>query len=440
MSRLVLLPFLVALCLCQPTLAGDTWPQFRGPGSAGVAEEDPNLPEVWSATQNIAWKVPIPGRGWSSPIVWKDKIFITSAVQEGEAEEPQKGLYLGGERPAPENTHRWMVYCLEVNTGKILWEREAHKGVPAGPRHLKNSYASETPVTDGERVYAYFGNTGLFVYDLEGNPKWSKTWDPVEMKAGWGTASSPILYKDRLYIVNDNDTKSYLVALDAKTGDEVWRVDRDEKSNWATPFIWENEKRTEVVTHGSRKTRSYDLDGKPLWEIGGHSKITIPTPFSKFGMLYLASGFVRDTKKPIFAVRPGATGDITLPEGQTSSEFVAWCQPMGAPYNTSPVVYGDTLYVLYDRGFFDAFDAKTGKEHYEQQRLGRGVAFTASPWAYNGKVFCLSEEGETLVFEAGSTFKLLHTNNLGEMTLATPAIANGSLYIRTENNLYRIRK
>ncbi len=439
MSRLLFLPLLMTLCLCQSANAGDTWPQFRGPGSAGVVEDDPSLPEVWSATQNVAWKVPVPGRAWSSPIVWKDKVFLTSAVQDGETEEPQKGLYLGGERPAPENQHRWMVYCLDANTGQILWEREAHKGVP-GPRHLKNSYASETPATDGELVYAYFGNTGLFVYDLEGNPKWSKSWDPVEMKSGWGTASSPILHKNRLYIVNDNDTQSYMVCLDTKTGEQVWRVDREEKSNWTTPYIWENEKRTEVVTHGSIKARSYDLDGKPLWELGGQSKITVSTPFSKFGLLYLSSGFVRDTKKPLFAVRPGASGDITPPEGQSSSEFVAWVQPLGASYNTSPVVYGDTIYVLYDRGFFCAFDARTGKEHYEQQRLGRGTAFTASPWAYNGKVFCLTEEGNTMVLQAGSEFKQLYTNPLGEMALATPAIANDSLFIRTENNLFRIKK
>lgn len=437
--RLIFVAMLVGV-LSLSSQAQDVWPQFRGVGSQGIGEDAPTLPEVWSATENVVWKAPIPGLGWSCPIVWKDKIFLTTCVSEEEIESPKAGLYLGGERDAPSETHHWWVYCLDFKSGDVLWKQEVHVGIPQGSRHMKNSFASETPVTDGERVYAYFGNTGLFVFDMDGNKVWEKKFESVKTKAGWGTAASPVVHNGRLYIVNDNESKSYLVALDAKTGDEIWRVDRDEDSNWATPFIWETDKGTYIVTPGSEKNRAYDLDGKPVWELGGSSSITIPTAYEAHGMLILASGFVMDSKKPVWAVRPGATGDITLAEGQESSEFVAWFQPLAAPYNPSTLVYGDYFYVLYDRAHVACFNAKTGEEMYGKERLARGAAFTASPWAYNGKVFCLSEEGDTYVLEAGPEFKLVQTNSIGEMALSSPAIANGSLLLRTANHLFRLEK
>ncbi len=254
---------------------------------------------------------------------------------------------------------------------------------------------------------------------------------------GWGTAASPVQHKGRLYIVNDNEKSSFLVALDAKTGKEVWRVSRDEKSNWATPFIWENAQRTEIITCGKKKVRSYDLDGKLLWEMGGMSSIVIPTPFAKFGLLYISSGFVLDPLRPVYAILPGASGDITLKKDQTSSTYVAWSQRQAGPYNTSPIIYGDYFYVLYDRGFFGCYDARTGKEIYNKQRIGPN-AFTSSPWGYDGKIFCLGEDGDTFVIEAGPTYKLLGKNSLDEMCMASPAIARGSLIIRTLSKLYRI--
>jgi outer membrane protein assembly factor BamB len=432
--------FSLILLLSSPALAQHAWPQFRGPNSMGSAPDDPRLPEVWSATQNVVWKADIPGLGWSSPIVWEKKVFLTSVVQEGELEPPKKGLYLGGERETPSENHKWMVYCIDFDSGKVLWEKVAYSGVPLTSRHMKNSYASETPVTDGERIYAYFGNTGLFTYDMDGNLLWSKEFEPVKTNAGWGTAASPILYKDRLYIVNDNKTQSYMIALDKKTGDQVWKVDRDEGGNWSTPFIWENEKRTEIVTPGSRKTRGYDLDGHVLWEFGGASSVTIPTACAKFGLLYVSSGFVMDSKKPVFAVRPGGSGEISLKEGEDSNEWIAWRQKMAAPYNPSPLVYGDSLYVLLDRGFLSCYDARTGEAAYEKERLARGNAYTSSPWGYNGKVFCLSEEGDTHVIPAGKEFKVLRTNSLDEMCLATPAIVDGSLILRTASKLYRFQE
>jgi outer membrane protein assembly factor BamB len=330
---------------------------------------------------------------------------------------------------------------MEWSTGKILWEREAHRGVPETPHHVKNTYASETPVTDGERVYAYFGNVGLFCYDWGGKELWSRKFGAFPTVFGWGTAASPVLYKDRVYILNDNEKQSFLAALDKMTGQVVWRVDREEKSNWATPFIWENDKRIEIITCGKNKVRSYDLDGKLLWELAGMSSIDIPTPQAKSGLLYVSTGYVLDATRPVFAIRPGAAGDITLKEGATSNEYVVWYRKQAGPYNPSPVVYGVYLYVLYDRGLLSCYDARTGKEIYTKERIdSKATAFTSSPWAYEGKIFCLSEDGDTFVVKAGPKFELLRKNSLDEMCMATPAIARKSLIIRTMSKLYRIEE
>ena len=426
--------------LCHTARADDNWPQFRGPGASGVSANS-GLPDTWSATERVAWKTAIPGRGWSSPIVWGEKIFITAAIKEGGELEPiKKGLYMGGNRPPPKEVHRWIVYCLDLDTGKIAWQKEVDRRVPQHGHHLKNTFASETPVTDGERVYAYFGNVGLFCFDFDGKLLWSKKWKSVPTRFDWGTAASPVLHGERIYVVNDNDDESFLVALDKRTGEPVWRVQRDEKSNWATPFVWENEKRTEIVTPGTGKVRSYGLDGQPLWELGGMSSIAIPTPFVGHGLLYVSSGFVMDRRKPLFAIRPGAEGDVSLKDDQTSNEFVAWCQKLAGPYNPSPILYGDYLYVLYDMGLIACYDAVTGEEVYGKRRIGPGAkAFTASPWAYGGKVFCLSEEGDTFVIRAGAQFELLGKNSLGELSMATPAIVGDGLIMRTESNILRIK-
>jgi outer membrane protein assembly factor BamB len=427
------------LVISAADLPDKQWPQFRGPGSTGVAD-DPSLPDKWSQTENVAWKIAIPGVGWSSPIIWGDRIFITSVISSADAEKPKKGLYFGGERKPPTDEHRWMVYAVDFKTGKIVWEREADRGVP-GPKHLKNSYASETPVTDGERVYVYFGNVGLYCYDFSGKLLWSQKAKPVATRYGWGTAASPVLDHDRLYIVNDNDDHSYLQSLDAKTGKIIWSVDRDEKTNWATPYIWSHDGRKEIVTPGTGRVRSYDLDGKLLWEFGGMSSISIPTPFSSHGLLYISSGYVLDQIRPVYAVKPGAHGDISLAKGETSNSAIAWYQPQGGPYNPSPLVYGDYYYTLFDQGFLTCHDAATGKLIYGKQRMDKDAgAFTASPWAANGKLFLLSEDGDTFVVQAGAEYKLIGKNSLDEMSMATPAIARGSLVIRTASNLYRIAK
>lgn len=314
---------------------------------------------------------------------------------------------------------------------------------------MKNSYASETPVTDGERVYAYFGNVGVFAVDMDGGLVWEKRFEPRTTRMGWGTAASPVLHDETLFIVNDNDEQSFVVALDTATGQERWRVDRDEGTNWSTPFVWQNEKRTELVTAGSGQVRSYGLDGRELWSFRGLNAIAIPQPFSEHGLLYVTSGYVADEVKPVFAIRPGAAGDITRVDGQTRNEYVVWYQDEAGPYHPTPLVYGDYYFTLLDRGFFTVHDAKTGEELYftEEQiqnrevrrRIARGTGgFTASPWAYNDKVFLLSEEGDTYVLDAAADFRLVAINSLDEVAMSTPAIARGSLFIRTRSHLWRL--
>jgi outer membrane protein assembly factor BamB len=416
------------------------WPQFRGL-RAGVAADDPALPESWSRTENVVWSTPIPGTGWSSPVVWGDHVFVTSVISAADQEAPKPGLYFGGERPAPTAEHRWMVYAIDFTSGRIRWEREVHRARPATSRHLKNSYASETPVTDGTRVYAYFGNVGLFVFDMNGTPVWSKDFGKMEMRNGWGTAASPVLHRGRLYLVNDNDTQSFLAAFDAPTGREIWRVTRDERSNWATPFVWEHDGGAQIVTSGSDKVRAYDLEGRLQWELKGMSSIAIPTPFAAHGLLFVSSGYVGDALRPMYAIRPGASGDISLEAGESANAHIAWSHPQLGSYNTTALVYGDYLYTLLDRGFLLAHDAKTGKEIYGRQRLAPDTSgFTASPWAYNGKIFAASEDGDTFVIQAGSDYKLLGRNALGEMIMASPAVSRGSLVMRTASTLYRISK
>jgi outer membrane protein assembly factor BamB len=438
MRRTVTCAALLAFILGMTCRAGEHWPQFRGPGSAGVAEGE-NLPDTWDTKKNVVWAVDVPGRGWSSPVVWGDRIFLT-AVLSDKAPTPRKGLYIQDLKgKIPPGEHRWVVYCFDWKTGKQLWERTAHKGTPEGPIHLKNTYASETPVTDGERVYAYFGNLGLFCYDVDGKELWARKWGAFPTRFGWGTGASPALHRGRVYVVNDNEEKSFLTALDARTGKDVWTVERDEKSNWSTPFVWENGQRTEIVTAGTGKVRAYDLGGKLLWEFKGMSSITIPTPLSAHGLLYVSSGHLLDGMRPVYAIRPGAAGDISLKKGETGNEAIAWCQRGAAAYHPSPVVVGDHLYVLYDKGMLACYDARTGKEVYGKQRIDPDSdKFTASPWAYNGKIFCLSEDGDTFVIRAGPRFEVLGKNPLGEMCLSSPAVTRDSLIVRTMTKLYRI--
>ena len=417
------------------------WPQFRGPGARGVAKGK-GLPTTWSTTENVKWCVPVPGRGWSSPVIWGDKVFLSSAISTGKEKTVKKGLYFGGNEKTPSpNQHRWMIYCFSFESGEKLWEQEANVGKPLTPRHIKNNYAPETQVTDGNLIYTYFADQGLFANDLDGELKWKRKMKAYKTRYNWGSAASPALHDDFIYILNDNEQNSFIEAIDKNTGETSWRRDRNEKSNWSTPFVWKNSLRTEIITVGTGKTRSYGLDGTLLWEfVADMSSITIATPFTAHGLLYITSGYVGDKHKPIYAIQPGGKGTINLKKNRPVDKSIVWRQPNAAPYNPSTLVYNDLLYVLYDFGFLACFNAKTGEEIYGKVRVRerQRTPFTASPWAYNNKVFCLSEDGDCFVYKAGRKNELLHINKLDELCMATPGIARGSLFIRTASKLYRI--
>jgi outer membrane protein assembly factor BamB len=418
----------------------DNWPRFRGPNADGVARDDARLPSNWNKSENVRWVADVPGLGWSSPIVWNGKVFLTTVVSDEENDAPKKGLYLGrGVKEPAKGVHHWLVQCFDLKTGKELWKREAHKGNPQVPRHPKNTYGAETATTDGQRLYVLFGDLGLYCYDLDGKPLWSQKIEPKKTLSNFGAAASPIVHDGQVIVIYDNQDESFIASFDAATGEHRWRNQRDETSTWATPLIWKTGSRTEIVACGRVKNRSYDLSGKLLWEFDGRmSGLVIPSPFVAHGMLYITSGYVGDQHRPVFAIKPGASGDITLASGATSNEYIAWYQPKAGPYNPSPIVYGDYYYTLYDRGFLTCHNALTGEEVYGKQRFAPGASFTSSPWAYNGKLFFLSEDGDTYVVKAGPEYELLQTNSLDELCLSSPAVSDGKLLLRTASRLYCI--
>ena len=415
----------------------DNWPRLRGPDGDGLAA-GATLPESWSTTENVVWKTDLPGWGWSSPVIWGERLFVTAAVSESERQKLIVGGYPGG-NVLPTEVHRWVMYCLDVETGDVLWERTVYEGPPPEQRHPKNSYANGTPVTDGRHVYAYFDNIGLFCFDLEGTPVWEQRWGSFPIRGGWGPGASPVLHEERLFFVNDNERESFAVALDTSTGDELWRVPREEQSNWSSPYVWEHDGGTELVTIGTGRIRSYDLDGNLIWELAGTSGLVSQTPVAKEGLLYVGAGYHYG---PLYAVRPGAKGDITLQDGETSNEWIAWSQPRGSSIHPGYLISEGRLFVLFDAGLLTCYDAQTGETIFPRQRLNTGGGrFYASPWAYNGRIFLLNENGTTWVVEDGPEFNVIRQNTLGEddYAWATPAISRGSLFIRTYSGVYRLQ-
>ncbi len=438
--RIVLLVTPAMLLVAATAGAQANFPRFRGADATGVAADDPRLPDTWDQETNVRWTADIPGRGWGSPIIWGDRVFISAVHSDDEYEAPKGGLYLGRGRAAPpDSVHHWMVYCLSLDDGELLWKHEAHAGKPHVPRHPKNTYAAETPTTDGQRLYVLFGDLGLYAYDFDGKPLWTHAIEPKQTKFGYGAAASPVVQDDQVIFVYDNSEESYITAIDSATGEPRWKVLRDEKSTWGTPFVWRHDGGTEIVATGQAENRAYAPDGKLLWHFDGRmSVLTIPSPFVVDGLLYITSGYFQDSKRPVFAIRPGASGDISLSDDETSNEHIAWSLQKMGPYNTTPIVYGGFYYTLLDRGMITCHDAKTGELVYDRKRFPQGATFTASPWAYNGKVFFLDEDGTTHVMPVGTEFEIERTNALDELCIATPSVAAGKLLIRTASKVYCI--
>jgi outer membrane protein assembly factor BamB len=443
------------------------WPQFRGPESNPVGTHA-RLAERWSRTENVEWSQPIPGRGWSSPIVTGGKIYLTTVTTDGKSKPPQTGTEYSNEYVAEmqkqglpmqeiikrvterdielpnEVTLHYFLYCLNLKSGKVEWTKEFFTGRPPGGRHRKNSFISETPVTDGKFIYLYVANLGLWAFDLKGNQVWTTPLEAQPIYLDFGTGSSPALAGNLLITVSDNQKQQYIAAFDKQTGKQLWRTNRDlggnqppvQRSGWATPFIWRDRESTEIITVGPSTAVSYDLTGKELWRLSGMSATPIPTPFAYEGLLFINGGRGR----PLFAIRPGATGDISLKEGETSNQYIAWSQARAGTYLPSSLAYEGAVYTLTETGILHRFDAKTGTQSYKTRIDPAATNFTTSPWAYNGKLFCLSEEGQTFVVKTGNEFQLLHTNNLDDFTQASPALVGERLLIRTEQRLYSIRR
>ena len=458
-----------ALFVVSPIVRGQemAWPQFLGPNSNPVGAHA-RLAERWSRTENVEWSREIPGRGWSSPIVTGGKVYVTTVITEGKSKPPQTGTEYSNEYVAElmkqgvpmeqilkrvterdielpnEVTLHYLLYRLDLKSGKVEWKKEFFTGHPPGGRHRKNSFVSETPVTDGKFIYLYVANLGVWAFDLKGNQAWTTPLEANPIYLDLGTGSSPALAGNLLVILSDNQKQQYIAAFDKQTGKQVWRTNRDlggkrepvQRSGWATPFVWRHPQRTEIVAVGPDEVVSYDLQGKELWRMSGMAATPIPTPFAYEGLLYINGGRGR----PLFALRPGAAGNISLKEGETSNEYVVWSQPRGGTYLPSSVAYQGAVYTLTETGILNRFDAKTGKQTYKTRIDPTATNFTTSPWAYNGKLFCLSEEGQTFVVTTGEQFQLLHVNQLDDMAQASPALVGERLLIRTEHRLYSIRR
>ncbi len=437
MRKLLALAFLVSLAA---TAEAQNWPAFRGADSAGVAD-GPAVPLSWNVEKgtNILWKREIPGFGHSGPIVWGEKLFVTTAASKGAGGDlDRKAQTLTTE---DKSEFDWRVYALDRKTGKILWERTAHTGIPRSKRHPQSSQASPTPVTNGKVVVAYFGSEGLYAYDVNGKPLWKREMGEINTSLHidpdmvYGTASSPLIYKDVVIVQADKDRDSFLAAYSLKDGREKWRVSRDEFPSWSSPILVRG-KRDELITQAYKFTRSYDpATGKELWRFGKNGEQHIPTPVAAGGILYFTSQ--GGDASPVYAIRPGASGDISLAEGKPKNEHILWHHARGGIHVVSPLVYQGLMYVCQDNGVVTAFNAASGERVY-RARLGKGGEYFASPIGLNGHILFFNQDGDVYAIKAGPKFEVVSESKVGETVMATPAVSGGVLYVRGYKNLYAI--
>jgi outer membrane protein assembly factor BamB len=416
--------------MLRASTAAGSWPSFRGTAAAGVADGQ-RLPDTWSPNtgENIRWRTRIPGLGHSSPVVWGDRIFVTSAVSSRGKATFKPGLYGDGDASDDRSPHRWTLFAIDKRTGVIEWERVAFEGPPVDTRHVKSTYASATPATDGRVVVASFGSQGVYAYNVNGRLRWKVNLGHTKLGAydipsfEWGPASSPVIFEDLVILQVDTHLDDFVIALDLASGAVRWKTERDELPSWGTPTIAVTPNGPELVMNASNFVRGYDpRTGKERWRVGGSSKITAPTPIYSDGVFIVASG--RAPERPIFAIRPGGE--------------VQWSKTGRGSYMPTPLAYNGILYVLANNGVFDAYDVKTGGELYRQRLPYVGSGYSASPVAADGKVYLSSEDGEMLVVAAGREFKHLATNSMGELLMATPALSDGVMYVRASESLFAI--
>jgi outer membrane protein assembly factor BamB len=420
------------------------WPSFRGPDGAGVADgQDP--PVAWDVKtgHNVRWKTAIPGLGHSCPVIWGNRVFVTTAISSLPEQKIRIGNYGDVASVNDKSKHTWQVLCLDRDTGQILWTQTAHEGVPKIKRHLKGSQANCTPATDGKHIVACFGSEGLYCYDFAGKLLWKRdlsTLDSsfaIDQEYEWGFGNSPVIYENFVILQCDLSRDSFIAAFNLDDGEKAWSTPRDEIPSWSSPVIWRNSKRTELVTNAAQYARSYDpKTGVELWRLAKKSEVTIPAPVGGKDLLFITSG--NRPIQPIFAIRPGATGDISLAEKQESNAYIAWSKMRGGPYMPTPILYGDYFYTCSNSGVLACYEAATGKEVYKK-RIG-GDSYTASIVAADGRLYCTSEAGEVRVVKAGPQFELLAVNPMEDYVMATPAISNGALFVRSQHYLWRLGK
>lgn len=420
---------------------GGNWPYWRGPAADGMAVGD--APVQWSDTENVRWRADIPGHGNSSPVVWGDRIFLTTAVPVGdpipeqaadEAERPGGRGNRAGGGSGPLVEHRFDVLCLERTTGRILWQKTARTAVPhEGYHRTYGSFASNSPVTDGERVYAFFGSRGMYAYDTAGNLLWEKDYAvQMRMRMAFGEGTAPVLHGDRIILNFDHEGDSFIAALDKKTGREIWKTSRDEISAWSAPLVLEHGGRKQIVVSATKKVRSYDFEtGKLVWECGGLGSNVIPQPVRQDDMVFVMSGH-RDPM--LLAIRLGREGDLT------GTDAVVWSQARGNSYTPSPVLHDNKLYALTDNDLLSCYNARTGEPYYHQARLPKTYNFKASPVGVNGKLYLATENEDVVVVRMGEKLEVLATNTMPDQVfIATPAIEGGEIFLRSRDRLYCIR-
>lgn len=436
-TRCLLQAVILLLVVATRHTAAQEWPQFRGVGARGVADGIP-LPTQWSGVrgEGILWRTPIPGLGHSSPIIWGDKLFITTAISEMDNAGIRTGLYGDIDPVNDDSSHRFEVYCLDRNTGKVLWRQTATETVPQIKRHLKSTHANPTMATDGDNLVVFFGSEGLFVYDLAGNLRWKKSLGLLDSgfflvpDAQWGFGSSPVLHDGRIIIQADVQKNSFLAAFDVTDGAQLWRVSRDDVPTWSSPTVHDDGSRKQVIVNGFRHIGGYDFDtGAELWKMAGTGDIPTPTPFVVDNLIYFTSA--HGGGSPIYVVPTNSSGMLT-------PDQLVWTQERGGSYLPTTIVYDGLHYVGRDNGVLSVFDAKTGEKHYAERLGGGRFSFVASPVAGDGKVYFNSEDGVTFVLAAGKKLEILAENDIGGRVLSSPAIADGTLYIRTLKDLVAV--
>ena len=410
------------------------WPQWRGPLATGEAPHG-NPPVEWSETKNIRWKIPIPGKGLASPVVWEDRIFILTAVDTGvnagsKKEEDASENWMRA--VSTNNIHRFMILCIERSSGEVVWKKILREEVPFARTHGDGTWASNSPVTDGEHVFAYFGSYGLYCLDRDGRLVWEKDLGDMETRNSFGEGSSPTLYGSTLIVNWDHEGDSFIVAMDKNTGDVIWEKSRNERTSWSTPIFVEVDRKPQIIINATDRTRGYDLEtGEVLWEIGGMTVNVIPSPVYADGIVYVTSGFRGASLQAIRLDK--ARGNIK------GTDAVLWTHDASTPYTPSPLLYENKLYFLkVNKGELSCFDAKTGQPHYESKKLDDIKSVYASPSAAAGRVYIVGRDGVAVVLNHGPSLDILAVNSLEDGFDASPVIVGDELFLRGRKSLYCI--